>query len=124
MFRILIFGGTTEGRQLAEYCEDNAVPADVSVATEYGASLLPQGINKLVGKLDAAQMTDIFKKNNYSIVIDATHPYAVEVTKNIRTACKALDVPFYRLLRDNCDADDKALDMEQLIAVSAELMND
>ena len=114
-FRILIFGGTTEGRLLAEYCADNDIPADVSVATEYGASLLPQKTNKLVGKLDVSQMTDVLEKNNYSIVIDATHPYAEEATKNIGTACKTLDIPCYRLLRESCDTNDKALDMEQLI---------
>ena len=53
MFKLLIFGGTTEGRQLAEYCAENGINADVSVATEYGASLLPAGVDILCGRLDA-----------------------------------------------------------------------
>ena len=41
MCDILIFGGTTEGRQLAEFCAGHGINACISVATEYGAELLP-----------------------------------------------------------------------------------
>ena len=33
---ILIFAGTTEGRQLAEYAVKEEIPCIVSAATEYG----------------------------------------------------------------------------------------
>ena len=42
MTEIIIFGGTSEGRILAEYCEKRKIPAAVSVATGYGAGLLPE----------------------------------------------------------------------------------
>ena len=114
-FKILIFGGTTEGRKLAEYCAENNISADVSVATEYGASLLPEKINKLVGKLDVFQMTELLIINKYSLVIDATHPYAVEATKNIISACEKANIPYYRLLRDIGETCNDSLTMEQLI---------
>ena len=41
MCRILIFGGTTEGRLLAEYCHQQEIEAYVSVVSGYGADLLP-----------------------------------------------------------------------------------
>lgn len=99
MCELLIFGGTTEGRLLAEHCAKNGISADVSVATEYGAELLPQGLNVLCGRLDTEQMTALMHKNKYSLVIDATHPYAVEATKNIKTACEAANAAYLRLLR-------------------------
>ena len=37
---ILIFAGTTEGRQLAEYTVKKGIPCIVSAATEYGEELL------------------------------------------------------------------------------------
>mgnify|MGYP000402343529 FL=1 len=37
---ILIFAGTTEGRQLAEYAVKEGIPCIVSAATEYGEELL------------------------------------------------------------------------------------
>ena len=33
------------------------------------------------------------------IVIDATHPYAKEVTKNLKSACEVMQVPYLRLVR-------------------------
>lgn len=98
MYRLLIFGGTTEGRQLAEFCAENGICADVSVATDYGASLLPEGINVLCGRLDAEQMIRLIS-SRYSAVVDATHPYAAEATDNIRRACDVTGTALFRLIR-------------------------
>ena len=41
--KILIFAGTTEGRELAEFLSEREVEAEISVATEYGETLLSPG---------------------------------------------------------------------------------
>lgn len=104
MSDILIFGGTTEGRELAQYCADSGISADISVATDYGASLLPDSefIRIMSGRLDRCEMKELLG-NGYHTVIDATHPFAEEVTKNIRSVCNDLRIPYYRLLRDETD---------------------
>ena len=101
MCRVLIFGGTTEGREIAEYCGEKGISAAVSVATEYGAELLPESscIKKLVGRLDDNGIRELILRLKCRAVIDATHPYAEEVTKNIRTACGMLGMTCYRLIR-------------------------
>ena len=38
---VFIFSGTTEGRSLARYLASRGVPVHVSVATEYGADVMP-----------------------------------------------------------------------------------
>lgn len=74
---IFLFGGTTEGRKIAEaIAEVNRewaardvassglpIAAEVYVATAYGASLLPAGpgIRVHVGRLDAEEMTALFE---------------------------------------------------------------
>jgi len=117
MFRLLIFGGTTEGRELAAYCAENGICADVSVATDYGASLLPDGISVLCGRLDAGQMTELLR-SGYSAVIDATHPYAVEATENIRCACADTGTEYLRLIRSSSFSSGKTVqDMDELISV-------
>ena len=40
--KILIFGGTTEGRLLAEFCEKERIPVWVSVVSRYGEELLKE----------------------------------------------------------------------------------
>ena len=117
MFRLLIFGGTTEGRELAEYCAENSISADVSVATDYGAGLLPDKLNVLCGRLDSAQMEKLIS-SNYSVVVDATHPYAVEATENIRSACKKTGIHYLRLLRKSSAICGKTVhDMDEMISL-------
>lgn len=101
--KLLIFGGTTEGRLLAEFCAEHSILADISVATDYGAELLPQSdcIKVLSGRLDCGQITALLTENDYAAVIDATHPYAVAATENIKTACNSTGTKYYRLLREH-----------------------
>ena len=42
MNRIVIFSGTTEGRMLAQTLSENGIQCIVSVATEYGESVMPE----------------------------------------------------------------------------------
>ena len=97
---ILIFAGTTEGRQLAEYAVKKGIPCIVSAATEYGEELLENDLqlqkekNKkaelrvIHGRMDQQEMEAFFEKEQVGLVIDATHPFAVIVTENIQRACK------------------------------------
>ncbi|MCM1024231.1 MAG: precorrin-6A reductase [Prevotella sp.] len=102
MCKILIFGGTYEGRQLAEFCSRNQINICISVTTNYGAELLPQNKNvkKLIGELDFFQIKNLIAKNNIDLIIDATHPYAELATKNIKSACKEFNKKYYRLARE------------------------
>jgi len=97
--KILIFGGTTEGRIISERLLALGHDVTVSVATELGAEELASapGLTVLEGRLDEAEMRRLVVGSQ--LCIDATHPYAVEVTKNIRAACQAEGVPLRRLLR-------------------------
>ncbi|MCI8478311.1 MAG: precorrin-6A reductase [Oscillospiraceae bacterium] len=96
---VLLFGGTSEGRLLAEWLRDLHIPVTVCVATEYGSLLLPQGVTAHTGRLDQAGMEREIDKRPYTWVIDATHPYAVEVTKQLQAAAASKKLPYLRLLR-------------------------
>ncbi len=100
MRRVLIFGGTTEGRELAEFCAENGVSACVSVATAYGASLL-RGVGVFIGRLTRAEMLKLIDENGFELVVDATHPFASEATANIRAACGEAGVRLVRVLRED-----------------------
>lgn len=102
MAEILLFGGTTEGRELAELLGNQNRSVLVSVATEYGESLLPaeDPVSVLTGRLDRVSMEELMIREHPRIVIDATHPYAVEVSRTIRSVCKALALPCWRVRRE------------------------
>lgn len=103
MCKVIVFAGTTEGRQIAEFLEKRQVSAHICVATEYGEQLL--GDNKHLEisheRFNQGQMEELILKNHKPLVIDATHPYAAEVTKNIQSACENTGVEYLRVLREN-----------------------
>ncbi|WP_297208793.1 precorrin-6A reductase [uncultured Flavonifractor sp.] len=96
---VLLFGGTAEGRELAAWLLARRVSCLVCVATEYGETLLPRGIQSHVGRLDRAEMEQLMASRPFTHVVDATHPYAAEVTANIRAAAGAAGLPCLRLVR-------------------------
>ena len=103
--RVLLFGGTTEGRLLAGELSRRGVPVTVSVATALGAEELDglPGVEVLTGRLDADGIRAILP--GFTLCVDATHPYAVEVSANIRAACAAAGLPLRRLLRPESPAE-------------------
>lgn len=103
MCKVILFAGTTEGRVLAEFLSKRNIEAHVCVATEYGGELLPdrRALEISGERLDEAQMEALFTENDCPLVIDATHPYAAEVTRNIKKACEASGAEYVRVLRDN-----------------------
>lgn len=103
MCKILIFGGTTEGRLLAEFCHENQVGAWVSVATGYGKRMLLESPFLRIHDtpMDAKEMEVFIRENEISLVLDATHPYAAEVSRNILHACTAAGTKRLRILRES-----------------------
>ena len=99
--KILLYAGTTEGRKLASYLGRRGVRLHVCVATAYGESLLPEEKNITVthDRMDSGQMGEFMRAFKPDYVIDATHPYAKEVTKNLKSACEAMQVQYLRLIR-------------------------
>lgn len=101
MEKILLFGGTAEGHELACWLHSRQIPFTVCVATDYGGALLPEDLPTRVGRMSQLDMQNLIAKEKYTLVIDATHPYAVEVTKNIRAAAEAAGRQYLRLLRQS-----------------------
>ena len=91
--RVLLFGGTTEGRELALWLREAGIPALSHVATDYGEALLREkALPAEYGRLDAAEMEKLFRTGDFFAILDATHPFATEVSKNIRAAAAAAGV--------------------------------
>ena len=107
MKEILIFAGTTEGRKLSEYLAEVEMNHTVCVATEYGAIVLRQHplVKVHQGRMNQEQIEEFIRNGKYDVVVDATHPFAKEITYNIQAALKEMErigisIPYLRLKRD------------------------
>ena len=119
--KILVFGGTTEGRDLCLRLLELPVDVTVSVATPLGAEEISAtpGLHVLIGRKTAEEIGALAK--SFDLVVDATHPYAVEVTENIRAGCEAAGIPVLRLLRAGEDAGDGAVHVASCAEAAAYL---
>ena len=114
MYKAIVFAGTTEGYALCEFLAENRVSVYACAATEYGGSLLQENefLHVSAGRLKTEDMEELFRKENPEIVLDATHPYSAEVTKNIRTACESAGVLYQRILRPEGEKNSEAIYVE------------
>lgn len=96
---IVIFSGTTEGRKLSRELADSGAEVLVCVATEYGKvdQGICSGVQVHAGRLNEEEMTRLLARQD--LCIDATHPYATQVTANLQMAAKQTGTPYKRLLR-------------------------
>ena len=114
MYKAIVFAGTTEGYALCEFLAENHVPVYACAATEYGGSLLKENefLHVSAGRLKTEDMEELFRRETPEIVLDATHPYAAEVTKNIRTACENGSIRYQRVLRPEGEKNREAIYVE------------
>ena len=111
MYKICVFAGTTEGRELVEFLSTQPVSVTACVATDYGETLLSPKENLTISaqRLTVIEMEELFGREQFNLVVDATHPYASVVTENIAAACKATGTEYLRLQRSGAVAPENAV---------------
>ena len=123
MIKAAVFGGTTEGRLIAGLLSQCGYEAVLFVATELGEDIAKEKEKDLkihTGRLNENEIEKVLINENFGLVIDSTHPYAVEVTENIKKACQNLNIRLLRLIREDeffsdvtyVDKTEDLLDME------------
>ncbi|MCR5619940.1 MAG: precorrin-6A reductase [Lachnospiraceae bacterium] len=100
----IVFSGTTEGRNLSDALSAHRIKHIVCVAGKYGEEMMEEDPCREVhvGRMDAEEMKGFFSASGLSeeaIIVDATHPYASEVTKNIKAACAEKNLRYIRVIR-------------------------
>ena len=107
MNNILLFAGTTEGRHIAKVLKDQPVSVTVSVATEYGETLIApaENITVLHGRKNAEEIEALIRETQAQLLIDATHPYAAEITKTLKAVAEKTGTEYLRVLRASEQAD-------------------
>lgn len=97
---ILILAGTKDGRDIISLLAELGYPIMASVFSEYGRDLI-QHTNVVIhaGPLDAKGLENLIQDNNIGLLVDASHPYAVNVSQNSMLACEQTGIPYIRYER-------------------------
>lgn len=103
MKKILVFSGTKDGRMLIEQLIKRKFEVEASVASELGAEFLKQYecVTIHIGKLDSNKICQLISRIQPFVVIDASHPYAIEVSINTMRACEILKKTYIRFERSD-----------------------
>lgn len=125
--RILLLGGTSEARALAERLVADGVDVESSLAGRVARPRLPVGPVRIGGFGGVDGLRAHLRAERVDAVVDATHPFAAGMTRHAAVACAAEDVPLVRLERPGWSGTPEAGrwhwvdDHDQAAALTAEL---
>jgi cobalt-factor III methyltransferase len=97
-----LFSGTSDGNQIAKDLIAKNCCLKVFVATEYGRNVAAQTLPLEMIQAGRLTVDDIFESGRIDVpekVIDATHPFAMEVSKNLMEFCRVRKIPYIRFER-------------------------
>lgn len=108
---IWVLAGTREGREMVGLLEAAGRRVLATAVTAYGGELLRAAGASFtkVGPLSREGMATLIREQKVSVVVDATHPFACEASRNVLAACRLTGVPYYRLEREPADLSDHPL---------------
>ena len=100
----VVIAGTTEGRQILEMFNKKGLFMAATVATETGRQALSgvpgiEGTKVFTGRRDEGGFTRLFQALSPRFVVDASHPFAGQVSHTVLCVCRSLDIPCLRYIR-------------------------
>jgi len=98
--RVLVLGGTGEGRALADALNTDGYEVISSLAGRVSSPRTPAGRVRTGGFGGADGLRSFLRAEGIRAVIDATHPFAARITANAVAACAVRD--------DRADGNDRA----------------
>jgi precorrin-6A/cobalt-precorrin-6A reductase len=104
---IWLIGGTQESQQIARAIAQAHLPCIITVTTESARSLYANTIEMLpkisiwvwVGRLNPDTVGQFLQEHNIRCILDASHPFAVEVSQMAITASVQSTIPYLRYER-------------------------
>lgn len=90
--------GTSEGKKIVSLLNEFTDDLFITTATSYGGELLKDYKYKILNTspLDLKGIIDTINEKNIKILVDASHPYALEVTQNAVEACSKCGIEYVR----------------------------
>ncbi|USG64535.1 precorrin-6A reductase [Brevibacillus ruminantium] len=102
---ILVLAGTSDARELALLIKENGYSLLTTVVTDNAAKSIEEaGLPVQVGRLTAEDIEMLIREKGFQAVVDASHPYAEEASKNAMAGAQAAEVPYIRYERESLDS--------------------
>jgi precorrin-6A/cobalt-precorrin-6A reductase len=99
---ILVLAGTSDARELALEIRKAGYDLLATVVTDNAAKGLEEaGLQVQVGRLTASDIAILIQEKGFKAVVDASHPFAEEASKNALTGAKEANVPYIRYERES-----------------------
>lgn len=123
---ILVMAGTSDARELALRIRQAGYPLLTTVVTDSAAKSMDEaGLPVLTGRLTADALAALVRERGIRTIVDATHPFAEEASRNAIAAAQQAGVPYIRFERDRIAIDRHSLvtfadDYEQAAELAAE----
>ncbi len=124
--RIWLIGGTQESAALAAAIAHASLPCTISVTTESALALYStaSSLRVWVGRLTPEKLEEFLQQQQIVAVLDASHPYAVEISKSAITAAQKRQIPYLRYERPAVDTQLSAPQVIQLDSFDTLLAGD
>ena len=92
---ILVFGGTTEGRKAVEVLEEAGTPYYYSTRSDGQKIELVNGTH-LTGCMEVPEMIACCREHDIRLIVDAAHPFAEDLHRNLLFLAKHIQAPIVR----------------------------
>ncbi|WP_027417603.1 precorrin-6A reductase [Aneurinibacillus terranovensis] len=101
---VLVLAGTSDARELALTIQQAGYELLTTVVTDSAAkSMQEAGLPVRVGRMNADEIRQLIQEKGFTCVVDASHPFAEEASRNALEGAHAAGVPFIRYERASAD---------------------
>lgn len=99
--KIFLIAGTEDGRKLAEFLSKKNFDVTASVVSDYGRKLLESctGVKINDKPLDRDELEKILREEKFNFLVDASHPYAKNISTNAIAAAHSANIVYIRYER-------------------------
>lgn len=121
---IWLIGGTSDSVSIVHLLIQHQLNFIITVTT-VSATQLYQSISSpcqiFVGKLSPSEIPLFITKHHISLVIDASHPFAVNISQTVIDICQKLALPYLRYERPNITQSTSVSSLESLVKENSPL---
>lgn len=105
--KVFLIAGTEDGRNLAKFLLEKGFDVTASVVSDYGRKLLAScaGIKINDKPLDAGELEKLLRTGKFKFIVDASHPYAKNISENAIQAAQIAQILYIRYERAEVELD-------------------